>query len=175
MNTGTMALAEKAVPLPFKVGEVEFIALGDRVVVKEDEFRSGYECRTCNGHGKVACPNCEGTGHSKVNAHARCSNCHGDTSITCPECAGKGGLLVVPEQSERRPSSGEVVSAGEDCKVLRVGESVLYSNFAGHAIDLDRAGHKVVLRILHEKEVLCRVSGHLELRTLRNKSDISTI
>lgn len=170
-----VSLMEKSQPSRFKAGEVSFYALGDRVIVREDEFRSGYECGTCGGHGRVACANCGGTGKSKVNAHAKCSACHGETNEICPECNGKGGVLVVPEQSQRRPSSGMIVSVGEDCVTLKEGENVLYSNFAGYAIDLDRAGIKTVLRILHEKEVLCRVEGHLELRTLRNKTDITTI
>jgi co-chaperonin GroES (HSP10) len=171
----TVSLMEKSQPSRFKAGDVSFYALGDRVIVREDEFKSGYECRTCSGHGKVVCSNCDGTGHSKVNAHAKCSACHGETTQTCPDCEGKGGVLIVPEQSQRRPSSGMIVSVGEDCKVLKEGENVLYSNFAGYAIDLDRAGISTCLRILHEKEILCRVEGHLELRTLRNKTDITTV
>lgn len=173
MNQGAIALVEKAQPVPYKVGEVEFIALADRVVVEEDEFRSGYECNACAGKGKLVCVGCQGTGKSAVNPEIQCKDCHGSLTVTCSECGGKGGLLVIPEQSERRPSSGRVVSAGEDCKTLKVGDNVLYSNFAGHAIDLDRVGLSIVLRILHEKEVLCRVSGHLELRTLRNKTEIA--
>jgi co-chaperonin GroES (HSP10) len=171
MTTGAMALEEKAHPVAYKIGNVEFIACGDRVVIREDEFRSGYECTQCNGATKIVCTNCEGTGHSKVNSHARCSECHGETSITCPTCQGKGGLLVVPEASERRPSSGQIMSAGEGCQLFTVGEDVLYSNFAGQTIDLERAGITVTIRILHEKEILCRIRGHLELRAVRNQTE----
>lgn len=159
----------------FKVGEVGFSALGDRVVIKEDEFKSGYECPTCSGSGRVGCSNCNGSGKSSINAHARCSICHGDGWLRCGDCEGKGGTLVVPEQSQRRPTTGLIVSAGELCKVLHVGETVMYSNFAGYAVDLNRAGQPVCLRILHETEVLCRVSGHLELRTLRNQTEVTSI
>jgi co-chaperonin GroES (HSP10) len=174
MGTAPSTLAEKASPSKFKAGEVSFYALGDRVIVREDAFKSGYECRTCEGKGRIHCNDCN-EGFSKTNGVIKCKTCGGSTTYVCPDCDGKGGVLVVPEQSQRRPSSGLIVSVGEDCKVLREGESVLYSNFAGYAIDLDRAGISTCLRILHEKEVLCRVEGHLELRTMRNKTDITTV
>ena len=91
--------------------------------------------------------------------------------MTCPECDGKGGLLVVAEVSQRRPSTGRVVSVGDKVKYFKVGDNVLYSNFAGHAIDLERTGNKVVVRILHETEILAQVRGHLELRSVTNERE----
>lgn len=91
--------------------------------------------------------------------------------MTCIECGGKGGLLVVAEVSQRRPSTGRVVSTGDKVKYFHVGDNVLYSNFAGHSMDLERAGLPVVLRILHETEILAQVQGHLELRQLRNEKE----
>jgi hypothetical protein len=66
-----------------------------------------------------------------------------------------------------------VVSIGPECKTLKVGDNVLYSNFAGYDLQLDRAGRKVVLRILHEPEILCAMDGHLDLRSLRHQSQIA--
>ena len=77
----------------------------------------------------------------------------------------------MPEVSERRPSTGKVVSIGDKVKYFKVGDNVLYSNFAGHAMDLERAGHKLVVRILHESEILASVQGHLELRMVKNQKD----
>ena len=159
----------------FRVGAVGFFATGDHVLIREDEFKSGYECPTCGGVGTLACPECDGSGKSAVVPDARCKSCNGDQKITCPECEGKGGLLVVPDQSQRRPTTGEIVSVGPECGWRRVGDTVMFSNFSGHAVDLDRAGHKVVLRILHEKEILCGVEGHLELRTVRHKTELTSI
>lgn len=141
----------------YNLGDLSFAALGDRVIVLEDQFKSGYECETCNGVGTVP------------------STVTGGKAKTCPTCDGRGGLLVVPDASVRRPTTGKIVSAGEKCRVLAEGESVMYSNFAGHAVDLDRAGHKLCLRILHETEVLCRVEGHIELRTLRGQKEVTSI
>lgn len=135
----------------FELGSLNFAAFGDRVLIEEDAFKSGYECTACNG-----------TGQSTLVPGAR-----------CPECEGRGGLLAIPETSQRRPTTGTIVSVGEAVRTLRVGQSVLYSSYAGHTMDLDRAGSKVVLRILHEPEILCLVEGHLELRSVRDKSEIA--
>lgn len=146
---------------------LSFESLGDRVLIKEDDFRSGYECERCLGKGEFTCPECNGLGFSGIVNGAHCKECSGRCKVSCPECGGKGGLLAVPETMQRRPTTGTIVSAGEDVKQLKVGESVLYSNFAGYVVDLERSGVKVVLRILHESEVFCRIQGHLELRNLK--------
>ena len=173
-NQHDVGVADPVVSNEFKVGNVSFEATLDRVIVEEDVFRSGYECGTCMGSGKLCCGSCQGTGKSRVNPEARCGECKGERSVSCSECNGKGGILVIPEVSERRPTSGKIVSIGPGCTEYSLGDSVLYSNFAGHALDLERlTGEKVVIRILHEKELMCRVSGHLELRTVRNRTEAS--
>jgi co-chaperonin GroES (HSP10) len=165
----------------FDLGTLKFWARGDRVLIQEDEFKSGYECTVCGGSGKAPCEACGGSGSSATVAEARCATCEGSGSYTCSQCNGKGGLLIAPDVSQRRPTTGTIVSVGPGIwqhgvfvpNELQVGERVLYSNFAGYVIDLDRAGKKVTLRILHEPEVLCGMSGHLELRSLKGKSDIA--
>ena len=162
MKDGTVQLVE-ATPIPappsewFEVGEVGFAASGDRLVIEEDQFKSGYECKVCGGSGRVP------------------STVAGGKVKTCPECDGKGGIIVVPEVSQRRPTTGIVRSAGELCKVYKVGDGVLFSNFAGFAIDLNRAGQPVCLRILHETEVLTKVRGHLELRAISSQREATSI
>jgi hypothetical protein len=52
-------------------------------------------------------------------------------------------------------------------KYFALGDDVLYSNFAGHAMDLPLETGQVCIRILHESEILGRVRGHLELRAVR--------
>jgi hypothetical protein len=39
----------------------------------------------------------------------------------------------------------------------------MYGSFAGHVVDLE-AKERVIIRILHDTEILCRVSGHLSYR-----------
>jgi co-chaperonin GroES (HSP10) len=157
----------------FQVGVVGFEALGDRVLVEEDPFVSGYECRACSGHGWNMCAECDEEGHSKTNRHITCKVCAGTRKATCQVCFGKGGLLVVPEKSQRRPTTGTIVSLGEvaglkkvegvEVKTLFLGDKVMYGSFAGHVVDLE-AQERVIIRILHDTEILCRVSGHLAYR-----------
>lgn len=157
----------------FSINDIDFSAWGDRLLILEDAFRSGYECQTCLGSGKVVCHNCGGNGRVGEN-NLMCSHCQAIGEVTCPDCDGKGGLLVVPEDQQRRPTTGRIVSVGPKVTALRVGESVLYSSYAGHTLDLYRAsGEKVVLRVIHEPEVLCLVNGHLELRHLRGNPGLT--
>lgn len=162
---------------------LEFEAFADRILVLEDEFRSGYECTDCGGATKKVCSQCGGEGHY-INAgsvEVKCSECGGDGRVTCPTCGGKGGLLITPEVSARRPASGKIVSVGPGVYqngVLipmraKVGQSVLYSNFAGYVVDLARAGQPITIRILHENEILCGIKGHLTLTNFKGKNDIA--
>jgi hypothetical protein len=58
---------------------------------------------------------------------------------------------------------------------MAVGDSVLYSNFAGHVVDLKTAvGQPVTMRILHETEILAGMEGQLTLANVAGKSEIST-
>jgi co-chaperonin GroES (HSP10) len=157
-------------PSKFPVGTLTFWALGDRVLIEEDQFRSGYECTKCGGSGKTACDNCGGS--QVTTTGKKCGLCS-DGSTVCSGCGGKGGLIVTPETSQRRPTSGTVVSAGVKCEYLKEGDSVLFSNFAGFVVDLARAGSPVTLRILHETEILAGMDGHLTLTNLRGKSEIA--
>ncbi|HET7641139.1 MAG TPA: hypothetical protein VFK47_20690 [Ktedonobacteraceae bacterium] len=158
----------------FSLGTLKFWALGDRILIQEDEFKSGYECNFCSGTGRTPCHACGGSGTSMVVSGARCSFCSGQGTETCPECNGKGGLIITPDIAQRRPTTGKIVSKGDKVETLKPGDSVLYSNFAGYVIDLERAGRKVTLRIIHESEVLCGMEGQLELRSLKGKSEIAT-
>lgn len=159
----------------FQVGQVGFEAWEDRILVIEDEFRSGYECDLCGETGSVTCPACQGKGMSLVVKDARCSQCHGDGRVMCESCNGKGVLLAIPEVSERRPTTGKIVSIGPKVKELMREQVVLYPDFVGHVMDLsseDSQGrkHTCVLRIMRESEILCKISGgHLELRRMRRK------
>jgi chaperonin GroES len=161
----------------YDLGTLKFWALGDRVLIEEDEFKTGYECSTCNGTGKAPCGDCGGSGtHLRGAVTIKCSHCDSG-AVTCPECKGKGGLIIAPDVAQRRPTTGRVVSVGPGTKdhemLLRVGDSVMYSNFAGYVVDLNRAGRKVILRILHESEILCRLEGQLDLKSLRGQSEIT--
>jgi co-chaperonin GroES (HSP10) len=169
----------------FTVAGVSFRAKGDRLVIVEDPFVSGYECRTCLGKCSIPCDQCE-NGRSKVNPEIICKVCAGTTKKTCPDCEGKGvikGGLVIAEKSQRRPTTGKIVSSGsmvgfkligdtyQKMESYKVGDRVMYGSFAGHSIDLDDKGKSVVLRILHDTEILSEVAGHLTYRRVSDSEE----
>lgn len=165
-----------------KLGELTMEACKDRIIVIEDEFKSGYECTRCEGAGSLLCENCNGTGKSSISKDARCSQCQGRKHIVCPECKGKTvvqGGIVVPEASERRPTTGVIVSIGPDITKFERNQSVLYTSFSGHVLDLtayDIHGREVlvVIRIIQESDILCKVTGHMELRRVKKSQAVGT-
>lgn len=171
-DKGDCCRVEAWQPTKFDIGSVQFAAYGDRMLVIEDEFRSGYECRACGGRGKRACGQCAGSGsYLRGERSFKCAECEGEGIVACNECGGKGALLIVPDTAQRRPSTGRVVSIGNDVRYFGVGDNVLYSNFAGHAMDIPMGERTMVLRILHEKEILAQVWGHLEISRVRNERE----
>lgn len=154
--------------------KLAMLAVGTNIIVKEDRFKTGYECKVCDGtcRSKVTCPRCKGEKTVKAQSLDEkseglvpCKACCilSDTGnmipsgfIPCETCKGKGGSLVVPQESMRRPSSGVIVSTGNGVLERKCGERVLYSNHAGHAMNFKQ---KTVFRIMHEHEVLSLLMG----------------
>src|SRR5437868_3186778 len=54
-------------------------ALDNFIIVQEDKFRTGYECKACDGegHGTTVCPSCNGSKTQTV-------------TNKCPNCLGSG-------------------------------------------------------------------------------------
>lgn len=151
-------------------------ASGDRIIVEEDKFKTGYECRTCDGErfSKNPCGNCNGTG--KEGLEQICRPCEGTGKSYCSTCQGRGGSIIVPETAAKRPTSGIIRSIGKDVNTiydelhrpigvrldnsgtpwLKIGDRVMYALFAGIAIQFKQRG---VCRILHENEVMCKLYG----------------
>lgn len=141
-----------------------FEALDETIIVSIDLFRSGFECKTCKGTGwiSVRC-NCEETDrpgyrytqeqldhiHDTLGdevTHAReqvtCPTCHGEfenlrAEKECVDCKGKGATLVLPETSKQLPTTGVIVSMGQnvpqDCGFKR-GDRILFGAYAGQMI-----------------------------------------
>jgi hypothetical protein len=164
----------------YHAGPIGFEASFDRVLVLEDEFRSGYECDSCNQTGKAVCANCGGQGRTELilqqgTVAKKCSHCNGDGKVSCPDCNGKGMLLEIPDVAKRRPTTGQIVSVGAEVRGYQLHESVAYPNFCGEVWDLsgiDTEGieRTVVLRIMKEREILCKVTGQLSLRRMKNRA-----
>jgi len=161
-----------------QLGAMTLEAHADRLIILQDDFRSGYECARCKTTGEIPCENCGGSGRSVVMKNGRCSRCEGNAKQLCPDCNGKGATIIVPENAERRPTTGTIVSVGERAKFQR-GDSVIYPSFAGHAFDLsatDIHGNEVVavIVILRDEDVLAKVSGHLEFRRVKRSAAMGT-
>jgi len=160
-------------------GDFGMEATLDRVLIIEDDFRSGYECETCNEKGTLLCPGCGGTGRSLVVEHASCGMCHGEKRILCESCKGKGALLEIPDASKRRPTTGVIVSVGWEVKNFALGDFALFPNYCGEVYDLsgvnsDGQELTIVLRMLKEREIIARITGHLKLRRLNmHKSQVT--
>jgi co-chaperonin GroES (HSP10) len=172
-----------------KLGTLEMEAHADRILVLQDDFVSGFECVDCGGTGYLRCVECKGEGKyssmaatGKGNAFSiekKCSSCDGKGKQACRACGGKGGLLVIPDASERRPTTGTIVSVGNKVTDFTRGQGVLYPSFAGQVLELeDKDIHgrdvKVTIVILRDSEVLTKVKGHLELRRVKKNVAVST-
>jgi co-chaperonin GroES (HSP10) len=164
-----------------ETGKAPFIleALGDRLIIQEDKFKTGYECKACEGEGyipDIACSFCVGrglpAGFEDVNGTA-CRLCyglergtqglhHGKGCKTCDICNGRGASIVIPQESVRRPTSGVIMSVGPDVNNhnLSIGTRVIYAIFAGTAIEFKGSG---TCRILHENEIMGIVYGTANL------------
>jgi len=110
-----------------QLGAMTLEAHADRLIILQDDFRSGYECPVCKTTGAIICENCHGTGKSVVVVNGKCSACSGTGVQVCPECKGKGATIIVPENAERRPTTGTIVSVGERIHCPRCdGKGIIY-------------------------------------------------
>lgn len=176
-TTETVAHSERTYA-QIKGSALGFAPMRDRVIIEEDTFRTGYECVACDGTCETACVECQGTGNliskkrvfdeetkgfkwvSEDTTQASCPTCNGTGSVVCVTCGGKGATLIVPQQSQRRPSSGIIRACGAHVMALKEGDHVMYGLHAGHVIEF-RKKH-VVLKILREDEILCMVHGVIQ-------------
>lgn len=181
------------------VGQAGFEADRDRLIVLQDEFRSGYECQTCMNQNKrtipgnslyeqkevstVSCQACLGKGKrpkaGNPSLEVSCSDCESRGYVVCPDCGGRGGLLVMAEKSEGRPTTGTIVSIGPDVAGRKRGEKVIYPSHAGHAYDLEAVKQdgtkvKVVLVILRDQEILSKMYGILEQNQVKRSAALHT-
>jgi co-chaperonin GroES (HSP10) len=127
-----------------------------RLIVKQDTQESEYACQACKGkgHTEEVCSVCDGQG---------CQECtvlgfereakHPCGKTPCRACKGTGwrGGIVIPEQSQSRPVTGIVVSVGPSCLVVKLGDRVLHSRYAGHQITTPEGDGFTMMR---ESEIL---------------------
>lgn len=142
--------------------------LGDRVDVLKDILESSYSCKSCKGTGHMNtldCGNCRGTKYESLRdgQRAPCRACvvlgfgmevrHSSGKRICDDCNGTGwrGGIIIPEAAQKEAVTGIVVSVGPDCKLLKLGDRVLHSRYAGHELKIGENNTIVTMR---ESEVL---------------------
>jgi co-chaperonin GroES (HSP10) len=165
--------------------EYKFEALGRKILVSIDIFKSGYECKMCKGAKKLQekclCETLDRPGFKYSSSHLEeienslglevanvrrgtvCPICNGDylsqrRDLDCPECKGQGALLVLPETSKQLPTTGVVVSKGYKCKRtdFKIGDRIVFGPYAGNMIPT-KAG--LMFKILDEVQAWCKIEG----------------
>jgi hypothetical protein len=177
------------------LGAAGFEAHADRLIILQDDYRSGLECPTCLDETKhtvqgrevstVACPSCLGEGKRPKAGNAvllvKCTECDGAGWIICPDCNGKGGTIILADDQKGRPTTGVIVSIGPEVKQTWTrGDKCIYPAHAGHAYDLKgltREGKvvDVVLVILRDQEILSRMHGTLEQNQVKKSMALHTL
>jgi hypothetical protein len=167
-----------------------FEALHEKILVSIDIFKSGYECRVCEGKKRllVQCE-CVTSGHpgfrygrdelkeietslGKDIADARekmwCPSCGGNPKSKehndiCEACKGRGCLLELPDNSKNLPTTGVVVSIGSVAREksgYKVGDRILFGPYAGTMIPT-KVG--LMFKVMDWYQAWCRIEGGNEL------------
>jgi co-chaperonin GroES (HSP10) len=103
--------------------DYKFRALGETILVSIDIFKTGYECKACEGKGEVTV---------KVNRE--------DKTEKCPICKGTGAWLHTPDKTKQLPTTGVIVSMGKIAaselakEEIGIGDRVLFGAYAGTMI-----------------------------------------
>jgi hypothetical protein len=141
-----------------------FEALGEKILISIDVFKSGYECKLCKGTGRIKrqceCVTCGhpgkkysseqiadiriDLGDSVADARAlmNCPECDGEPSVNesnaiCEACKGHGALILLPDASKNLPTTGVVVSMGKEARAkadFGIGDRILFGPYAGNMI-----------------------------------------
>lgn len=129
---------------------IKLESIEDKIIVMMDNYKSGYECKTCNGNKVIVTKSIVEGGKDKEE--------------TCPDCNGQGAILLIPEISKSLPTSGVVVSVGEKCRCMqgdekskiRLGARVIFSPHIGTLIPFKG---NIKLKIMREHEPLAIMYG----------------
>lgn len=137
-------------------GQIAMEATDDKIIILLDPFRTGMECKKCNGSGIEPECVCKGTGVNRLGGI--CKECNGEplrfVGRDCRTCKGVGASIIIPESAKSLPSSGRIVSCGPLVKTRKVGERYLFGVHTGYFLPFKG---NIFLRCLRENEVLCRV------------------
>lgn len=146
--------------------------LGDRIDVLKDVMESAYSCKACGGKGHSFADECGMCHREKYEtaedgSKSPCRGCivlgfgmeqlHSSGFRKCDSCTsnnvgtGWRGGIVIPEQAQQEAITGIVVSVGPECRLLKIGDRVVHSKYAGHTLKMSEDNSIVTMR---ESEVL---------------------
>jgi co-chaperonin GroES (HSP10) len=167
-----------------------FEALGEKIIVSIDIFKSGYECKRCLGKRKIeeqcVCETSDrpgfkysqtmivefnklGGGGGDARENIKCPECNGDyllarKAFDCPDCKGRGAMIIIPETSKNLPTTGVVVSMGSQCDkdklAYKLGDRVLFSPYAGTMIPT-KAG--LMFKTMESTAPMAKIGGGSDL------------
>lgn len=140
-------------------GKLGLEAIGDKILILIDKFKSGYECKDCNETGKYVGCECTRRGDYGVNLNGKvCSfrdACDKQTEgATCKTCNGTGSTVIMPENARAIPTSGVIVSIGPACTKRKINERVLFGAHTGYYLPFKGAAK---IRVMREDEVMCLI------------------
>jgi co-chaperonin GroES (HSP10) len=168
-------------------------ALGEKIIVSIDIFKSGYECKVCGGRRKIEtkciCEDSDRpgykysetmlsafasmTGGREARKDIHCSECNGDYIAarheeTCTACKGRGAIIILPKESEALPTTGTVISIGSVAKEYIKDDHWDYSIgdkvlFSQHAGQFIPCKAGVLLKILDYNQVMVKIEGANDL------------
>ncbi len=142
-------------------GKIAVEAVEDKILVLLDKFKTGYECKTCDGTGILKkCPSCDGASFDRFKQPCKECQISKENGIfssipyprECDRCKGIGASIIVPETTKGMPTSGLIVSLGPQCKHRALGERVLFGAHVGYYIPFKG---NVRLRAMREHEIIC--------------------
>ncbi len=165
-------------------------ALGDKIVVLLDSYRSGYECTKCKGIGKLRqfsrckCDPVDWYEETHLPRGERnrfgelCELCGGDYMskrldlvVECPQCKGKGATLIIPQSAQSLPTTGVVVSVGPLATKIKKHCRIVASPYAGTYIPMKG---NIPVKIYHQHEPLAYIYNinpeHIKLEEMIDKN-----
>ena len=138
-------------------GKLGLEAIGNKILILIDKFKSGYECKDCNETGIYIACECTRRGtfglkESGKVCHYREACARQIVGETCKTCNGTGSTLKIPETARAIPTSGVIVSVGPETTKRKIGERVLFGAHTGYFLPF-KGNAKI--RCMREDEPLC--------------------
>jgi co-chaperonin GroES (HSP10) len=140
-------------------GKLGLEAIGNKILILIDKFKSGYECKDCNETGLFNSCACTKLGSFGVKENGR--TCHFKEACerqvvgsTCRTCNGTGTTIKIPDNAKAIPTSGVIVSIGPEVTLRKIGERVLFGAHTGYFLPF-KGNAKI--RCMREDEPLCLI------------------